>query len=502
MARLTILPLLALLPLAPLHAQSEITEARIRAHIETLASDAYEGRLPGTRGEAMAVEYIARHMAQYGLAPAVGGESYYQPVALVERLPGEGRVSWQHDGERVAIAPGDVVLLGREPVEAIGEARMIFGGYGEDLDEEGGGRLGAMDLDGAVVFLFNALPPTQDAPSLADRRSRLAERGVAAVIGLTAPDDDWPAISAYARARGRNSLVSARMAGIEGLLSPQASALLLALGGLTPEAAPSVAAAHEFRPIELDYSFDARATTRLRPFTGYNVAGRIEGAADSDETVLVMAHHDHLGICAPESATDRICNGAVDNASGVAALLEVARVLARGDPPVRDILFVATTAEEMGLLGARALVEDPIVAIEDIVAAINLDTIAVAPAGASVAIIGRGMTPLDPVVDSVATALGRSINPSDEANAFIQRQDGWELTRAGVPSIMAGGSFSDMSLLGGFLGGAYHAAEDDLAHPIELGGATEDARLHVALVRAIADPARYANPRSGEGYGQ
>jgi Zn-dependent M28 family amino/carboxypeptidase len=221
-----------------------------------------------------------------------------------------------------------------------------------------------------------------------------------------------------------------------------------------------------------------------------NVIGRLVGTGASGEAVVITAHWDHLGLCRAAGAPDRICNGAVDNASGVALMIEVARQLAAGPRPKRTILFVATTGEEEGLVGARAFVAAPPVALDRIVAAINLDTAATAPAGAPVGIVGRGLTGLDPIVDVEALRLGRRVDRSRWANRFVKRQDGWAFLQAGVPAIMVGGSLGDHAAMEAFLNGSYHRPDDDLAHLPSLAGVAEDSVLLVAIVRAFADPVR------------
>ena len=208
-----------------------------------------------------------------------------------------------------------------------------------------------------------------------------------------------------------------------------------------------------------------------------------------------MGHWDHLGICRPDDA-DKICNGAVDNASGIAVLTEVARELARkrGD---RDIYFVATTAEESGLLGAYALADNPPVPLDDIVIALNVDTIAVAPRGEKVAIIGRGKTSLDPLIEAVAIKSKRRIEKSTESNALMRRQDGWALLEKGVPSLMVSGSFADMDRMQKFLGSDYHGPDDEVNDHLELGGATEDADLHVELGRYFSSTKKYRRVKAG-----
>ena len=215
-----------------------------------------------------------------------------------------------------------------------------------------------------------------------------------------------------------------------------------------------------------------------------NLIGRIPGSDPAAGAIVVMAHWDHLGLCAPPGAADRICNGAVDNASGVAMLIEIARAIARGPRPKRSLIFVATTGEEMGLLGAKVFAADPPVPLDTIAAGFNLDTMAGAPRGSPVTTIPRG-TLLDPQIEAVAAALGRTVDRSDAANALLMRQDGWALMQAGVPAVLMGGAYR-----GGLrhcLATRYHHPDDDL-RGIELGGAAEDGDLHVALLRRLANP--------------
>ncbi len=221
------------------------------------------------------------------------------------------------------------------------------------------------------------------------------------------------------------------------------------------------------------------------PFTAYNVIGKAPGSAPDGRAVVVMGHYDHLGLCLPESAPDRICNGANDNASGIAAIIAVAERVARLKLD-RDVWFVATSAEEWGLLGARAFADSPPVALNRIIAGFNLDTIAIAPRGAPVAMVAAKGSGLEQLVRDSAKAMGRSWDGDDEAASFLQRQDGWALAQRGVPMIMAGGSFSDLKLLNAFLAKAYHGPSDELRTDTELGGAVDDANLHVELVRRAA----------------
>jgi Zn-dependent M28 family amino/carboxypeptidase len=224
---------------------------------------------------------------------------------------------------------------------------------------------------------------------------------------------------------------------------------------------------------------------RRGPFTAYNVVGKAPGRASDGRVVVVMAHYDHLGICEPEGAPDRICNGAIDNASGVAALTAIAERVARMKLD-RDVWFVATGAEEWGLLGAAAFADSPPMPLSSIIAGFNLDTIAIAPKGAPVAMVAAKGGALEPLVRGAAAAMGRGWDGDDDVTNFLQRQDGWALARRGVPMIMAGGSFSDLARLNTFLAKTYHSPADELRPETELAGAVEDANLHVELVRRAA----------------
>ena len=221
------------------------------------------------------------------------------------------------------------------------------------------------------------------------------------------------------------------------------------------------------------------------PFTAYNVVARAPGRDPDGRAVVVMAHYDHLGLCLPEGAPDRICNGANDNASGVAAMIAVAERVARLNLD-RDVWFVATSAEEWGLLGAKAFADRPPVALNRIIAGFNLAMIAIAPKGAPVALVAAKGSGLAQLVRESAAAMGRPWDGDDEASSYVQRQDGWALARRGVPMVMAGGSFSDLARLNAFIAKGYHSPADELRPDTDLGGAVDDANLHVEMVRRAA----------------
>lgn len=255
--------------------------------------------------------------------------------------------------------------------------------------------------------------------------------------------------------------------------------------GPTPYLDPfTVAAKHPSPPVAGPQGEFLAQAVRLGSFTSHNVIGVARGRRPDGKAVVLMAHWDHIGICARKAA-DRICNGAVDNGSGVAAMIAVAGQVAKLGLD-RDVWFVATSAEEWGLLGARAFADRPPLALASIVAGFNLDMIAVAPAGTRVAMLAPPNSRLEPLVRQAARALGRGWDGDREADSFLRRQDGWVLAERGVPMIMAGGSFSDMAVLQRFIAAGYHAPGDELRSDTDLGGAVDDANLHVEMIRRAA----------------
>jgi Zn-dependent M28 family amino/carboxypeptidase len=460
-------------------------------HVQVLASDAFEGRKPGTAGETKTLAYLAQQMAALGLQPAGEEGGWYQKVGLVTRRPFAHRALWSADGQPIDFIQTNAVFIGRNPVERIADAPVYFVGHGAVIPDRQIDQLAGVDLKGAVALLLFDPPNVPGFPDYAERVRAVTEAGAAAVIGIVGDEIPWSAITA-SYAAGQNKLEGEPVPPIQGAIPVADAARLVSDSGgnfekLLGEPGPS------FQAVRLKPKATLEVSTRVHAYTSHNVIGRLRGSGDGKEHLLYLAHWDHLGVCKPDGA-DRICNGAVDNASGLAVMLEVARRLARGPRLGRDVLFMGTTAEELGLLGAEHFARQPTVPLKSIVAAINIDTVAIAPRGMPVAIIGRGATPLDPLIDETARALGRGVDSDLEGNAFIQRQDGWAFTRAGVPAVMIGGSFSDMGKLGAFLSGPYHKAEDDLQRPIDLGGAAEDAELMVAVGRKLADPKAYPAP--------
>jgi len=469
-------------------ADARVTEAQLAGHIKILASDAFEGRAPGTEGEDRTIAYIVGEWAKAGLEAVPGSATpWLQPVPFVESQTLGGMAKFKVHGRDFALEDDGIILTGRDPSVSLVNLPAVFVGYGVD----GAGRINADVTGKLAVMLFDNAPFGDKLPRYRERRQMLADAGAAAVLVIATDAVPWAQLRETAGSKIVRLAGAKPSAPVTGFLSLEAADALLKKAGQDGAAMREAAKSSDYRGAALPVTVDLATQSAIRPFASNNVIAKLPGAKPDGKAVLFLGHWDHLGICEPEGAADRICNGAVDNASGIAVLIEVAKRLGSGQRPARDIYFLATTAEEKGLLGAHYFADHPVVPLSDITVALNIDTIAISPRGTPIATIGHGKPAYDAVVREAATKLGRKLDEDGEADAFIQRQDGWALGAKGVTSLMVGGSFSDMPLLEAFLGSDYHSAADNFSDKIPLGGAAEDADLHVALGRAFADTKRW-----------
>lgn len=489
--------LLILASAAAAQTDPPVSPADLRRHIEVLASDAFEGRSPATEGETKTINYVAEQLRARGVEPAVEGGSWFQPVGIVVRMARSHDVRWTANGRALPFDQGQIVLQGRDAQTRLADAPVVFVGHGVRMPERGVDQLAGVDLHGAVAVMLFDGPDVPGFPSFTQRVRMVTEAGAGAVIALTGADLNWDLVTRNYR-QPTTRLASQAIAPLVGAMPLAAAQRLIGAAGGNLERLLNDQPGSSFRAVTLPIRATIDVATDVRPYKTHNVVGRIRGsragAGNGNESVLFLGHWDHLGLCRAEGEPDRICNGAVDNASGVAMLIEIAGRLVRQPRPARDVLILATTSEEIGLFGAEQFARTPVVPLSSIVAAINLDTVAIHPAGQPVAVIGRGIPALDGAIAATVRAMGRQLDPDDEAAAFIRRQDGWALSRAGVPAVMLGGSFSDMAMLNRFLEGPYHSPDDEVGPGLVLDGAAEDATLLVALARRLADPALYQRP--------
>ena len=462
-----------------------ISVDEIRAHIAILASDDFGGRAPGTIGEQKTIAYIAQNWAQAGLVSGTNNvdAQWFQPVGLIQRKPFAQTVQMRIRERVKTIDESGFLLVGRDEMTSV-SGDVVYVGFG--VNAQG---MVVADVAGKIAIMLRNDPPFDENDADLSRNTRLAalRNAGARSILLVAPDNmSWSSLRAAVTNRSTTLAADGDPVEIGGYLSIPVLGELLKTAKVETGEAALMANDAGFRGLPLPVTLNLAASTQIYAYDSHNIIGKIPGKKPGSGAVLLLGHWDHLGECGAEGDEDRICNGAVDNASGIAALIAIANRLGDGPPLDRDVYFLATTAEEKGLLGAHYFASHPTLPLDQIIVALNLDTIAIAPKGSVVAIVGRGETGFDDEIDAVARALGRPVETSTDANAFIQRQDGWALLAKDVPAFMAGGSFSDIEMLQEFLSGPYHGADDELHAASELGGAAEDADLHVALVRRFA----------------
>lgn len=481
------------------------TEAQLMAHIRVLASDEFAGREPGTEGEAKTLRYIGRQWFDLGLVSGTNNPSHpwFAPVTLVAREPSVSIAQFSRRGRSVPVPADEVLMLTSGKRSLVQGAPLYFVGRGR------GGVPPRAELAGRVAVLLDrahvlgredkdvAQKTGVGAASVQNstRQNALLAGGAIAVITVL---DGSRTLASVAERRRRSgyALASEALGGdLEGFMTAPGMDRLLQSGGQRLATLEQEADREDFVPHLLDLSASLEATTREITIRTHNIIGKLPGKRPETGAVLLLAHWDHFGSCAQPPAEHLICNGAVDNASGLAALTEVARRLARGGAGLdRDVYFLATTAEELGLLGAEAFAENPPLPLKQIVAAFNLDSVAIAPAGGALAILGKGATGLDKDIAVVAREQKRRLAEAGAPEAYLARQDGWALSRHDVPAVSVTSAYGDVARLEAFFDGDYHRPSDVVKQTIELGGAAQDVAFHVALARYFADTRRF---RSG-----
>jgi Zn-dependent M28 family amino/carboxypeptidase len=497
--------LLAALPAAAF--EPRFDPAEIRAHVEFLADDLLEGREAGTRGYDLAARYVATRYAAMGLVPPVAG-SWYQAVPLVRsRLQGTASLTI---GERTFAHKDSMVTSASlvEPRQRY-DGPVVFAGYCIAGPEKGDDDYAGLDVKGKLVACLSGFPKgmKSDVGAHLSSRKRLMaqERGALGIIGVqtrqsarVAPwsrmmeSADEPA-SAWMQPDG-TAYREAPRANIGATLHTTAAQALFAGAPRTLEEILDEADRPGGRPkgFNLVQRVSFSRDSELSRYTSPNVVALLPGSdpALSREVVVLMAHLDHLGPD-PSRPKDPIRNGAIDNAAGVATLLEVARALvAAPAKPRRSILFAAVTAEESGLLGSQYLARHPVLADHRVVAVVNLDAPMLLYEFTDVIAFGEAHSTLGPVI---ARATGRagvrsSPDPIPEQGVFT-RSDHYSFVKEGVPAVFLVTGFAN----GGekhfreYLSTHYHRPSDSLDLPIDWKAAAKFARINYEILRDIAD---------------
>lgn len=493
--------------LAPIPAQAANAESRWFAHVKVLADDDMEGRLTGTPGYDRAAAYVAGEFRKLGLKPA-GTQGYYQPVALLEQtldLAASTLVLAGADGER-RLVPGEEVLPGNRVPQLPGafDAPLVFLGYGLHLPEAGHDDFAGQELKGRIVVTL-AGGPKQIAGALksharsAEFWPALQKAGALGVISIANPgqmDIPWERQKLFATTPGMRladpALNDAKQPFLTASFSPAEAGLLFAGSG--HDFAEMLAIANrgaELPRFDLKKRLKGKVVAHDRPLSAPNLVAVLPGTdrALSDQYVVLTAHLDHVGIDEPING-DSIYNGAMDNASGIASLIETARALKKARTR-RPVLLVAVTGEERGLLGSRYFANRPTVPANDIVANINMDMYLPLWPFTHVTALGAEDSTLGPLSAQVAASLGVMQVPDEqpERNLFV-RSDQYSFVRTGVPALalkFAASTPEQLEIQKVWLRDRYHAPSDDLGQPIDPKYATAFNRYLVKLIRAVAD---------------
>jgi Zn-dependent M28 family amino/carboxypeptidase len=505
-------------------------------HTKVLASDEFEGRAPGTKGETLTVEYLTKHLKALGLAPGNPDGTWVQPVPLVGiTVKGQPPLVFRKGGEeRTLLWHDDYVAWTKRVVDRVSldASELVFVGYGVQAPEFRWDDYKGVDLRGKTMVVLVGGPPVEDAkkPGVLDPAAfggkamtyygrwtykyEMGEKTRAA--GVLIVHETGPAGYPFAVVQGKVSEQfdletkdgNAKRSAVEGWITAAQAKALFAMAGQDFDALKEKAVSRSFAPVPLGVTATVALENTTRRVPSANVVAKLEGRdpAVRDEHVVYSTHWDHFGI-GPAIDGDTIYRGAVDNASGTAGLLDIARVLAKAERrPRRSILFLFVTAEEQGLLGSMYYATHPLVPLAKTLAVLNLDGLNVAGRTKDLTIVGLGLSTLDDAFARAASAQGRVVRPDPmpEKGSYF-RSDHFPFAKEGVPSVHAGGGMEyegkpasyGQKVREDYIANRYHKPSDKVTPDWDMSGAVEDLELYLRVGREIADGAVFPEWKPG-----
>lgn len=511
---------LLLLAAAPALAQTTpvISTDTLRSVTRELSSDAYEGRAPTTPGEEKSVRYIIQRFQQAGLKPGNHGE-WTQDVPMVEITAKDVRPYTFSGGKTpVTMAYKTEMVAGTYrvvPSIAVTDSPVVFVGYGITAPEKGWDDYAGIDVKGKTVVILVNDPDwqtmTRDGPFEGRAMTwygrwpykfeNAAKHGAAAALIV---HDTEPA--AYPWAVVQSSWTGAQyeldeagghldQSQVVGWMQLAKAKELFASAGKDFAGLSAAARVKGFTAVPLGVTLSTGFTNAVRKSLSHNVIGVLPGTTAPGDTVLYSAHWDHLGHCEPVNG-DGICNGALDNASGVAGLVALAEAHAKAGPARRSVAFLAVTAEESGLLGSRYYAEHPVYPLATTVGGVNMDVLNVKGRTRDFEITGAGKSAIEDMVKPLLAAQGRRISPEpNPERGGYYRSDHFSFAKLGVP-MLDGGSGQDL-VVGGVAAGhaaqedyvahRYHKPQDEYDAAWDWSGAVEDLTVYYRLGRKLAD---------------
>jgi Zn-dependent M28 family amino/carboxypeptidase len=488
-------------------AANSITEAGIAAHIKYLSHDSLGGRAPATPGSEIAMRYIAGQYQNMGLQPGADDGTWYQYfdiVGITTTVPEEMHIT--KSGTFLTLQSWDdfIAFTGmQEETAEVMDAEIVFAGYGIEAPEYDWNDYKDVDVSGKILLMMNNDPATGDPDFFAGnarlyygrwsyKYEKAAEKGAAgAIIIHTTPSAGYPfqvVQSSWSGEQFELPYEGGPQMPFKAWTKEEAAKRITALAGLDLDELRAKAEDRSFRPVPLGVSLSFKMQNRIRKLKTANVLGLLPGADPNlqDEVVVYSAHYDHLGIGRPVGA-DSIYNGALDNASGVACMLEVAKAMAGlPAPPKRSILFAAVAAEESGLLGSEFYAAHPTFPPGKIAANINIDGANIWGKTTDVVAIGFGKSEMDDYLKELATAQGRTVKPDQfPEKGYYYRSDQFNFAKIGVPAayLDTGVDFIGKEpgwgkkVIDEWTEKDYHQPSDEYNESWNLSGAVEDAKL-------------------------
>jgi len=516
--------LAACTPSAPEHVFSpDISEADFMAVVNTLASDAFAGRAPGSPGEDKTVDYLRAQYQRIGLQPGAADGTYFQTVPMVETTADESTVLHVNsNGEPLELTFGLDFVLGTrsgQPQVKLEDSPLVFVGYGVNAPELGWNDYAGLDVRGKTVVMLVNDPGfhVQDESLFGGQRmtyygrwtykfEEAARQGAAAALiihddagasyGWNVVEHSWSGAQFDLKP---DDDPEPRLPA-QGWITQDVARQVFADSGLDLDAQTIAASQRGFSavPLAATVSFELHSTVVEK--SSRNVIGVLPGTDLADEAVVYMAHWDHLG--QHEGEGDTIYNGAVDNATGVAGIIEIAERFAHADPkPRRSLVFIAVTLEESGLLGSKYYVANPTFPMHKIAGVINLDAMSVGGRSRDLVVTGLGNSELEDILAPIAAQQGRHlVEEGNPAGGYYFRSDHFNFVKAGVPALYAKGGIDliDGGIEAGQRAAAdyaarYHQPSDEVHAGWKVDGVVEDLQALYGVGRVLVDEGNWPN---------
>jgi Zn-dependent M28 family amino/carboxypeptidase len=499
-------------------AASPITPAEIDGDLRFLSSDLLEGRAPATRADKLTTEYIADQLRSAGVEPGVNG-SYFQsvPIDVVKADPASIKVSATGKATMTLKSPDDVVVFAGSAVEqSKAHGELVYVGYGATAPEYKWDDFKGMDVKGKILLvLVNDPPATAAEPQLFGGKAmtyygrwtykyeEAERRGAAGVLIVHTTESasyPWHTVvgswSGEQRMLPRDSTAPPPL-GMRGWITDSAATVLLRQAGLDMAKLRKDAESRDFKPVSTGIDIDFSATNSVKHLSSENVVGVVRGtdAKLKDQYVAISAHWDHLGIGVPVDG-DSIYNGSVDNASGVASTLAIARAAAKLPHSRRSLIFLFVTAEESGLLGSQYFGEHPTVPASSIVADLNLDVVTVSGRVNDLDVMGDNKSTLGPMLASLVKPQGIRLSPDAHPEAgHFYRSDHFSFAKVGIPAVSIGagedyvGKPKDYGakIDADYNAHRYHQPSDAYSPDFDLSGAVQISTIVLKFARTLAN---------------